>query len=150
MTRVLVVDDSSDFRGVVCAWVDSRSGLEVVATAGNGLEAITATERSHPDLILMDALMPEMDGFEATRRIKAGVDAPLIAVLTLHDSTAMRRASEQAGADGFVAKGEFALALPRLLETLISNSNETGNSSIKDKPANDKRRGLHEEEDSDA
>mgnify|MGYP001823513204 CR=1 FL=1 len=124
MTRVLVVDDSSDFRGVVCAWVDSRPGLEVVATAGNGLEAIVATEQSHPDLVLMDALMPEMDGFESTRRIKAGVDAPLIAVLTLHDSAAMRRASEQAGADGFIAKGEFTLALPRLLETLFGDPDE--------------------------
>lgn len=124
MTRVLVVDDSSDFRGVVCSWVESRPGLELVATAENGLEAIAATEQSHPDLILMDALMPEMDGFEATRRIKAGVDAPWIAVLTLHDSAAMRRASERAGADGFVAKGEFTQALPRLLETLIGKPND--------------------------
>jgi CheY-like chemotaxis protein len=117
MTRVLVVDDSSAFRGVACAWVDARPGLELAGSAKNGLEAIAAVDRSHPDLVLMDALMPEMDGFEATRLIKAGPDAPLIAVLTLHDSSAMRRAAELAGADGFVAKGQFTETLPGLLET---------------------------------
>ena len=93
MTRVLVVDDSSDFLGVVCAWIDSRPGLELAASARNGREAIDAVEQTHPDVVLMDTLMPEMDGFDATRRIKAGSGAPWIAVLTLHDSSAMRRAT---------------------------------------------------------
>ena len=121
MSRVLVVDDSSDFRRVVCAWIDARPGLELAASAVNGREALDAVERTHPDLVLMDALMPEMDGFEATRRIKADPDPPLIAVLTLHDSVAMRRAAELAGADGFVAKSEFTEALPQLLKKLFGD-----------------------------
>jgi len=57
-----------------------------------------------------------MDGFEATRRIKSRQGAPLVAILTLHDSQAIRRAAAAAGADGFVAKSELNQEMPRLLE----------------------------------
>ena len=122
--RVLVVDDNRTFRAVVCAWVVARSGLELAGEATNGREAITAAGRIEPDLILMDAVMPEMDGFEATRRIKTRSPTPRIAILTLHDSTAMRTAGERAGADGFVPKSELNQELPRLLERWVDESGE--------------------------
>ena len=121
MARVLVVDDSAEFRGVICAWIAARPGLELAATAANGRDAVDAVEPSRPDLVLMDAVMPQMDGFEATRRIKARPGAPLVAILTLHDSETIRRAAAEAGADGFVSKGELHLELPRLLEDLLGD-----------------------------
>jgi len=73
------------------------------------------------DLVLMDAVMPEMDGFEATRRIKREVNAPLVVIVSLHDSPSARRAAEDAGADGFVAKSELVRTLPGLLASLVDD-----------------------------
>jgi len=61
-----------------------------------------------------------MDGIEATRRIKSRQGTPLVAILTLHDSQAIRRAAAAAGADGFVAKSELIQELPRLIEALFN------------------------------
>ena len=119
MTQVLVVDDSGAFRGVVCAWIKAQSGLEFVAAVVNGREAVDEKLLARVDLVLMDAVMPEMDGFEATRRIKRDPHAPRVVILTLHDSPATRRAAEDAGADGFVAKSELVRTLPGLLTSLI-------------------------------
>ena len=119
MARVLVVDDSKEFRAVMCDWIAMRPGLELVGEAADGTEAVDLVERLRPDLVLMDAIMHRMDGFEATRQIKSRPDPPQVVILTLHDSGATRPAAEAAGADGFVAKSDLTEALPRLLHELI-------------------------------
>ena len=120
MTRILVVDDSREFRKVVCVWIASQPDLELAGEASGGREAVATIERRRPDLVLMDAVMPDMNGFEATRRIKSGPDSPPVVVLSLYSTEALRRAAEAAGADGFVAKSELIQQLPQLLETLIN------------------------------
>jgi len=124
MARVLIVDDSSEFRDVIRAWISARPGVELAATATNGQEAIDAVGSARPDLVLMDVMMPVMDGFEATRRIKARPGAPLVAILTLHDTDTIRHVAAEAGADGFVAKSELNQELPRLLERLLERPAE--------------------------
>ena len=118
MVRVLVVDDSGEFRKVLCVWIASQPGLELAGEAENGREALAELERKRPDIVLMDAVMPEMDGFEATRRIKSAPDPPPVVILSICNTGATRLAAEGAGADGFVAKSELMAQLPRLLETL--------------------------------
>src|SRR5437879_5883088 len=71
---------------------------------GTGVEAGEEVGRLRPDLVVMDIQMPEMDGLEATRRIKAGKDAPLVILLTLGDSVGARAEAKEAGADDFVSK----------------------------------------------
>jgi two-component system chemotaxis response regulator CheB len=76
--QVLIVDDSSSVRMLLGHILDSDPGIQVIGTANNGREALEFVARKTPDLILMDILMPEMDGFEATRRIMETRPVPIV------------------------------------------------------------------------
>jgi DNA-binding NarL/FixJ family response regulator len=80
--------------------------IEVVAEAGNGLEAVTQAARYHPDVVLMDIRMPELDGLEATRRILAADQSAKVLVLTTFNLDDYVYESLRAGASGFVLKDE--------------------------------------------
>ena len=69
--RVMIADDHAIVRKGIRALLSEADGFEVVAEAGDGQEAVTRAEETHPDVILMDLLMPVMDGIEATRQITA-------------------------------------------------------------------------------
>ncbi len=102
--RVVVADDQAlvrtGFRMILTA-----DGIEVVAEATNGAEAIDAVRRTRPDVVLMDIRMPEMDGLEATRRILTGnADEPRVIILTTFDLDHYVYAALSAGASGFLLK----------------------------------------------
>src|SRR5688500_1420217 len=80
--------------------------IDVVAEASNGLEAVEKAERFHPDVILMDIRMPELDGLEATRRILATDNGARILVLTTFDLDEYVYDALRAGASGFVLKDD--------------------------------------------
>jgi two-component system chemotaxis response regulator CheB len=80
--RVLVVDDSSDIRDLLVHILGSDPGIEVVAMAGDGYEAIELAQSVHPDVITMDVRMPRLDGVEAVRMIMAGNPIPTVIVST--------------------------------------------------------------------
>ncbi len=115
--RVLVVDDNATNRVVATRLVE-RLGYEV-HTASNGREAVAAVRDSHFDLVLMDCLMPEMDGFDATRAIRehdaaAGRRTPIVAVSAnaLDDE---RERCFASGMDDFVSKPIRGALLDRVL-----------------------------------
>lgn len=102
--RVLIADDQTlvrtGFRLILGA-----DGIDVVAEAANGAEAVDAVRRTQPDVVLMDVRMPEMDGLEATRRILAGtLDRPRVIILTTFDLDRYVYAALSAGASGFLLK----------------------------------------------
>jgi len=103
--RVVVADDQAlvraGFRMILTA-----DGIEVVAEAANGAEAVEAVRRTRPDVVLMDVRMPEMDGLEATRRIlsSAAPEAPRVVILTTFDLDRYVYAALSAGASGFLLK----------------------------------------------
>jgi signal transduction histidine kinase len=101
--RVLVVDDNDAFRDSLAALLDGES-LEVVGQASNGREALDLVERLSPDVVLMDVRMPEMDGIETTRRVKAL--RPSIGVVALTGMEEQRSVRDMlvAGASGYVLK----------------------------------------------
>ena len=78
--RVLVTDDSPTARKNLVQIIDSEAGFRVVGEAANGKQAVRLTTTLHPDVILMDALMPEMDGLEATREIMSILPTPIVVV----------------------------------------------------------------------
>jgi two-component system cell cycle response regulator DivK len=94
-STVLVVDDSDDIRKLICMKLRCK-GYRVLEAA-NGQEAVELATRSHPGLILMDLSMPVMDGYEATRRIKAlpgFCEVPVVAISAFCDSSNNRKALE--------------------------------------------------------
>jgi len=103
--RVLVVEDNAVNATVISAML-MRLGVTSIDRVSNGIEAIEATRRQVYDLVLMDMLMPEMDGLDATRGIRADarIAQPWIVALTANVMTEDRRACEQAGMNDFLAK----------------------------------------------
>jgi DNA-binding NarL/FixJ family response regulator len=104
--RVLVADDQSMVRAGFRMLLAGETDIEVVAEAGNGREAVNQAARFHPDVVLMDIRMPELDGLEATRRILAADDATRVLVLTTFNLDEYVYGALRAGASGFVLKDD--------------------------------------------
>ena len=103
--RVAVVDDQALVRGGFAMVLGHQDDIEVVAEAGNGLDAIEAARTHRPDVILMDIRMPEMDGLEATSKIIEESDWPVrVLILTTFDPDEFVYKALRAGASGFVLK----------------------------------------------
>jgi DNA-binding NarL/FixJ family response regulator len=101
---VLVVDDHALFRTGVANIINQESDLRVVAEAGNGVEAVEAVERHHPDVTLLDLRMPVMDGVEAVRQIRAREPQARVIVLTTYDTDDEIARALKAGAKAYVLK----------------------------------------------
>ena len=113
--RVLIVDDVERVRQDLRTFLTLTGNIEIVAEASNGLEAIRLVEALRPQVVLMDLEMQLMDGFEATRQIKALQLSCRVIALTIHVGAAEQQRAMQAGADDFIAKGA---SLERLLESI--------------------------------
>ena len=116
--RILLVDDSVQFLDVVARALATVPAIEIVGRALSGRDALEQVTQLQPDLVLMDVAMPNMNGLEATRRIKTQADAPHVVILTLHDTPEYRAAAEAVGADNFVSKAEFNAQMLPLIRTL--------------------------------
>jgi DNA-binding NarL/FixJ family response regulator len=104
--RVLIADDQSMVRAGFRMLLGGEDGIEVVAEASNGLEAVEKAERFDPTVVLMDIRMPELDGLEATRRILATDSDARILILTTFDLDEYVYEALRAGASGFVLKDD--------------------------------------------
>jgi DNA-binding NarL/FixJ family response regulator len=102
--RVFLVDDHPVVREGLRTFLESRDGIEVVGEAGDGESAVTAIERLHPDVVLMDLVMPGMGGVAAIRRIRERVPTTRVVVLTSFASDDQVIPAVQAGAAGYLLK----------------------------------------------
>ncbi|MFI8489402.1 response regulator [Streptomyces rubrogriseus] len=105
--RVLLADDQALLRGTFRMLFDSTDDMEAVGEASNGQEAVELARAQHPDVVLMDIRMPEMDGLDATRLISDAEDLAGVKVLiltTFEDDEYVAEAL-RAGASGFLGKG---------------------------------------------
>ena len=118
--RVLVADDQSMVRAGFRMLLSDEEGLEVVAEASIGLEAVEKAERFEPDVVLMDIRMPELDGLEATRRILAADGSARVLVLTTFDLDEYVYEALRAGASGFVLKDDPPEQLIAAIRTVAS------------------------------
>lgn len=120
MPKILVVDDFEDSRFSLSRLLE-MSGYEVVEAA-SGLEAVEAARTHVPDLILMDLSLPEIDGIEATRRIRAieGLPPMKIVAASAHDGAAFVSRATEAGCDHYITKPIDFDRLEVLLATLLA------------------------------
>jgi two-component system chemotaxis response regulator CheB len=104
--KVLVVDDSAVSRTFLAHTLQSDPGIEVIACAHSGAEAMAALARQKPDVVTMDIHMPDMDGFEATRQIMETVPVPIVIVSASFDAVDVEKAfrAMEAGAVAMVEK----------------------------------------------
>jgi DNA-binding NarL/FixJ family response regulator len=116
--RLVVVDDHGVVRRGVRALLESHPGWQVVGEGGNGRDAVELVRTLHPDVIILDLSMPDMNGLEATRRIVAESPQTEVLVLTMHHSEQLAREVLQAGARGYLLKSDADQNLIAAVENL--------------------------------
>ena len=115
--RVLLADDHALFRAGISSLLEAW-GAEVVAEASNGFEALELTRLHKPDLVLMDISMPECNGLEATRLIKAELPDTHIVMVTVSDEDADLFEAIKSGAEGYLLKDMSPDGLERTLDAV--------------------------------
>lgn len=103
--RVVLADDHPVYRDGLAALLGSVGGIEVVATAATGAEAVSAAAAHEPDVVVMDVSMPVLNGIEATRQVTTAHPHIGVVVLTMSEDDATVFSAMQAGARGYLLKG---------------------------------------------
>lgn len=117
--RILIVDDQARARQSMKALLTTKFPHAEIFEAANGAEAIRVFEELRPDIVLMDVLMPEMDGLTCTRLIRA--ISPRVPLIVLSMYTDYKESALAAGADAFVSKGDPPEQLLKILQTLADS-----------------------------
>jgi DNA-binding NarL/FixJ family response regulator len=118
--RVLLADDQVLVRTGLHTILEDAGGFDVVGEAGDGGEAVARCAELHPDVVLMDVRMPNLDGIEATRRIRALPQPPRVLVLTTFDLDEYVYAGLRAGASGFLLKDALATDLVSAIRAVVA------------------------------
>ena len=109
--RILIVDDYGPWRRAVSSILQQQKDLEVICEAANGLEAVEKSATLHPDVVLLDIGLPNLNGFEAARQIRKVSPGSRILFLTSHYSPDLVQEALRIGALGFVTKSDAATDL---------------------------------------
>jgi DNA-binding NarL/FixJ family response regulator len=120
-TRVLVVDDQALVREGLMTLLAGADGIEPVAAAADGEQAVELARRHRPDVVLMDLRMPKLDGVEATRRIRAALPATEVVVLTTHADEASILDALGAGARGYLTKDAGIAEISRAIHAAAAH-----------------------------
>ncbi len=119
-TRVLLVDDHMLVRRGFRRMLEDEPGINVIAEAGDGQEAIDIALRERPDVIVMDFALPSMNGALATRKILASLPQTAILILSMHPEPAYVRTCLDAGARGYLLKNAMDLELVQAVKTIAA------------------------------
>jgi CheY-like chemotaxis protein len=122
--RILLVDDSDEFRRQAARYLAAAPGCRVEAFASSGEEAIEVEKKVAPDLVLMDLVMPGIDGFEAARRIRSRRGAGRVVIMTLDAAPFRKAVAERSLADGLISKTQFVREFEQVLARLFPPPSE--------------------------
>jgi two-component system, NarL family, response regulator LiaR len=115
--RVLVADDHAVLREGLRSFLDLQEGIEIVGDAADGAEAVELAERLRPDVVLMDLVMPNLDGVEAMRVLNERVPGTRVIILTSYIDDDRLLPAIRAGAAGYLLKNAEPQELARAIRT---------------------------------
>jgi DNA-binding NarL/FixJ family response regulator len=118
LTRILIADDHDIVRRGVCNLIASQASWRVCAEAEGGKEAVEKAAALRPDVAVLDAIMPQMDGLAATRAIRERSPATEVCIFTMHDTDELIADVVASGARGFVLKSDPSRYLLAAIEAL--------------------------------
>jgi DNA-binding NarL/FixJ family response regulator len=118
MLRILIADDHAIVRRGLKELLEEQSGWSVCAEAADGRAAVELALEHRPQVAVLDLSMPELNGLEATRRIRAALPETEVLVFTMHDSEELIGAVLDAGAKGYLLKSDAALQLVPAVQSL--------------------------------
>jgi len=120
--RLLLVDDDAGFRSTLRGLFAQRSEALIVGEAADGEEALRLVTQLRPEIVLMDLVMPRMNGLEATRRLKTQWPDLAAIILTVHDEEVYRSTALAAGAEAFLEKKMLGVDLWPTLARILNRS----------------------------
>jgi len=120
--KVLIVEDREETRGLIKRFI--RDQVDEFVDCENGSEAVAAYDQHRPDFVLMDTKMREVDGFEATREIKAAFSDARVVIVSQLDSPALRETARMAGAEKYIIKSDLVQLREYLAEAKASGGTD--------------------------
>jgi DNA-binding NarL/FixJ family response regulator len=117
---VLIVDDNAQLRAFMREIVAEASDLQVVGEAADGAEAMQLVQALRPAIVLLDLIMPQVNGLEVLQWIKVEHPETKVIIVTVHDEDAYRQAAEASGADAFLLKKTLGTGLLPTIQRLYS------------------------------
>ncbi len=111
--RILIADDHAAIRGMISAYLRTRSDVALVLEAVDGVDVVEQAQHAHPDVVLVDVRMPRKNGLDAAREIKSAFPSARVYVMSSEES--FRSIAMANLADAFISKGSLKQALNELL-----------------------------------
>ncbi|WP_200826349.1 response regulator transcription factor [Microbacterium timonense] len=118
--RVLIADDHPVYRDGLAVLLGSLPGIEVVGTASDGVDALSKTGKLLPDVVVMDIQMPDIDGIQATRRLRQSGSAAAVLMLTMNEEDEAVLDAMRAGARGYLVKGAAQDEIERAIHAVAA------------------------------
>lgn len=116
--KTVLVDDNKAFVVLAKHLLAGSPQIEVIGAGYDGYDAVRLAEELHPDLIIMDLLMPAMGGLQATRLVKAQNNPPMVIIASHYDDPRYREHAAEAGAEGFISKNNFEHHIAAFLQNM--------------------------------
>lgn len=118
--RLLIADDHGMVRRGLRAAIEARTDWEICGEAENGRQAVELAKQLRPDLVVLDLTMPELNGLDAARKIRAALPEVHVLIQTMHDSEALAQEVLAAGARGYLLKNDAPEMLAQAIEALAA------------------------------
>jgi len=119
LVRVLIADDFDLWKGFVIARLQERRDLQIVGFASDGLQAVQKAEELQPDLVLLDMMLPKLNGIEAARQIRQVAPRARILFVSAESDSELVRIAFRVGGSGYVSKMEAAAGLLAGVEAVL-------------------------------